>query len=143
MNLSDCSADHSLGQALGSLLGLPHGLTIGLVLAETLDVSRGDCADRLERVADALGEPDDGTRDGSRAVRGIRRILREVSFPTGRDAGLRPEHVDDLTRMAVEEQSFFLEVDPHTLDRGGRPARLHADPGDRRPLTGRWRGTGA
>ena len=92
MNLSDCSADHSLGQALGSLLGLPHGLTIGLVLAETLDVSRGDCADRLERVADALGEPDDGTGDGSRAVRGIRRILREVSFPTGRDVGLRPEH---------------------------------------------------
>ena len=114
MNLSDCSADHSLGQALGSLLGLPHGLTIGLVLAETLDVSRGDCADRLERVADALGEPDDGSGDGSRAVRGVRRILREVSFPTGRDAGLRPEHVDDLTRMALEEQSFFLEVDPHT-----------------------------
>ena len=114
MNLSDCSADHSLGQALGSLLGLPHGLTIGLVLAETLDVSRGECADRLERVADALGEPDDGTGDGSRAVRGVRRILREVSFPTGRDAGLRPEHVDDLTRMALEEQSFFLEVDPHT-----------------------------
>ena len=40
MNLSDCAADHALGQAIGSMLHLPHGLTIGLVLAETLDRSR-------------------------------------------------------------------------------------------------------
>ena len=64
MNLSDCAADHALGQALGSVKHLPHGLTVGLVLAETLDVSRGDCADRLERVADALGEPADGSATG-------------------------------------------------------------------------------
>ena len=37
MNLSDCAADHALGQALGSVKHLPHGLTVGLVLAETLD----------------------------------------------------------------------------------------------------------
>ncbi len=40
MNLSDCAADHALGQAIGSKLHLPHGLTVGLVLAETLDRSR-------------------------------------------------------------------------------------------------------
>lgn len=61
MNLSDCAADHALGQALGSLKHLPHGLTVGVVLAESLDVSRVACADRLERVATALGEPEDGT----------------------------------------------------------------------------------
>ena len=66
MNLSDCAADHALGQALGSVEHLPHGLTIGLVLAETLELTRGDCADRLERVADALGEPAGGQPDGSR-----------------------------------------------------------------------------
>ena len=82
MNLADCAADHSLGQAIGSVKHLPHGLTVGLVLAETLDVSRVDCADRLERVADALGEPADGSSDGSRAVRAVKRILAEVGFPT-------------------------------------------------------------
>ena len=87
MNLSDCAADHALGQALGSVKHLPHGLTVGLVVAETLEVSRGDCADRLERVADALGEPDDGTGDGSRAVRALRRILAAAGFPTLRQAG--------------------------------------------------------
>ena len=82
MNLSDCAADHALAQALGSVAHLPHGLTVGLVVAETLELSRRDCADRLERVADALGEPEDGTSDGSRAVRAVRRVLADVGFPT-------------------------------------------------------------
>ena len=99
MNLSDCAADHALGQALGSVKHLPHGLTIGLVLAETLDVSRRECADRLERVADALGEPGDGTSDGSRAVRAVRTLLAAARVPDarrrrrhrGRPAGARRE----------------------------------------------------
>jgi alcohol dehydrogenase len=111
MNLSDCAADHALGQAIGGRLGLPHGLTIGIVLAETLDVSRVDCADRLERVADALGEPADGTADGSRAVRAVRRILASIDFPTASDAGVKEEHLDDLVPLAHGE--YFLTIDPH------------------------------
>lgn len=114
MNLADCAADHALGQALGSVKHLPHGLTVGLVLAETLDVSRGDCADRLERVADALGEPVDGTTDGSRAVRAVRRVLREVGFPTLREVGVSEADLSALVRAATTEQSFFLEIDCHT-----------------------------
>lgn len=114
MNLSDCAADHALGQALGSVKHLPHGLTIGLVLAESLDISRVDCADRLERVADALGEPADGTTDGSRAVCAVRRILREVGFPTLAEVGVTEADLPELVRCAVEEQTFFLEIDCHT-----------------------------
>jgi choline dehydrogenase len=111
MNLSDCAADHALAQAMGGYLSLPHGLTVGLVLAETLDVSRAECAPALERVADALGEPADGTADGSRAVRAVRRLLAEVSLPTAAEAGLRHEHLSDLTPLALEE--YFMTVDPH------------------------------
>jgi choline dehydrogenase len=117
MNLSDCAADHALGQAIGSMLHLPHGLTIGLVLAETLDRSRVDCASRLERVADALGEPDDGSGDGSRAVTAVRRILRAVSFPTASDAGVRDEHVEQLTELTLTEQAFFFDYDCHDWSR--------------------------
>ncbi len=113
MNLSDCAADHALGQALGSVKHLPHGLTVGLVVAEALDISRGDCADRLERVADALGEPADGTADGSRAVRAVRRILADVSFPTLRDVGVTADEIGALTEAAVTEQGFFLDIDCH------------------------------
>ena len=70
MNISDCGSEHSLGQAIGGLLGLPHGLTIGLVLAETMDRDRVHVPEQFERIADALGEPDDGSGDGSRAVTG-------------------------------------------------------------------------
>jgi alcohol dehydrogenase len=111
MNLSDCAADHALAQAMGGHLSLPHGLTVGVVLAETLDVSRADCAAALERVADALGAAPDGTGDGSRAVHEVQRLLASISFPTAREAGLRPEHIDELTPLALEE--YFMTVDPH------------------------------
>jgi alcohol dehydrogenase len=117
MNLSDCAADHALGQAIGSMLHLPHGLTIGLVLAETLDRSRVDCAVRLERVADALDEPDDGSGDGSRAVRAVHRLLRAVSFPTMAEAGVREEHVERLTELTLTEQAFFFDYDCHDWSR--------------------------
>jgi alcohol dehydrogenase len=117
MNLSDCAADHALGQAIGSMLHLPHGLTIGLVLAETLDRSRVDCAPRLERVAAALDEPEDGSGDGSRAVRAVRRILKDVSFPTMAEAGVREEHVERLTELTLTEQAFFFDYDCHDWSR--------------------------
>lgn len=126
MNLSDCAADHALGQAIGSVKHLPHGLTVGLVLAETLDISRVDCADRLERVADALGEPADGTADGSRAVRAVRRVLAEVGFPTLHEAGVTHEEVPALVDAAVGEQAFFLEIDCHEWTRDEVDAAFHA-----------------
>ena len=82
MNISDCGSEHSIAQAIGGLLGLPHGLTIGLVLAETMDRDRRFVPEQFERIADALGEPEDGSGDGSRAVRAVRRILAELEFET-------------------------------------------------------------
>jgi choline dehydrogenase len=113
MNLADCAADHALGQALGSVKHLPHGLTVGLVVAETMDLSRADCADRLERVADALGEPADGKSDGSRAVRAVRRILWAAAFPTLREVGVSEGDLPALVESATGEQSYNLEVDCH------------------------------
>jgi choline dehydrogenase len=116
MNLSDCGADHALGHAIGGGLGLPHGLSVGLVLAETLDVDRAACADRLERVADALSEPRDGRADGSRAVRAVRRLLAEIGFPTCAEAGVREADVDALVALARDD--YCLAVSPHEWDDG-------------------------
>jgi alcohol dehydrogenase len=113
MNLSDCAADHALAQALGSVAHLPHGLTVGLVVAETLELSRGDCADRLERVAEALGEPEDGTSDGSRAVRAVQRMLSDVGFPTLSGTGVGEASLSALVASATGEQSYNLEIDCH------------------------------
>ena len=114
MNLSDCGADHALGHAIGSTFDLPHGLTVGLVLAETLDVNRPACAGRLARAADALGEPDDGTGDGSRAIAAVRRLLAGIALPTLRQTGVTEADVDGLTGLALGD--YCITVNPRTWD---------------------------
>ncbi len=110
MNISDCGAEHSLGQALGGRFGLPHGLTIGLVLAETMDRDRVHVPAQFERIADALGEPGDGSDDGSRAVRAVRRMLADLSFPTLAAVGVGEADLDDLTEGALAD--YFISVAP-------------------------------
>ena len=87
MNISECGAEHWLAHPLGTALGIPHGLSVGLVLAESMEIDRHAAPERFERVADAMGEPDDGSADGSRAVRAVRRLLREVGLPPPRRPG--------------------------------------------------------
>ena len=129
MNLSDSGADHALGHAIGSTL--VHGLTVGLVLAETLEVNRPACAGRLERVADALSEPDDGSGDGSRAVRAVRRLLAAIGLPTLRDAGVREGHIDRLVELSLAD--YCLTVNPRSwTERDVRAAYAAAMALDRR-----------
>jgi choline dehydrogenase len=110
MNISDCAAEHSLAQALGGRFHLPHGLTVGLVLAETLDRERGHVPELLERVADAMSEPDDGSRDGSRAVSAVRRLLADLEFPVLREVGVGADDLDELTERALAD--FFITQSP-------------------------------
>jgi alcohol dehydrogenase len=110
MNISDCAAEHSLAQAVGSLAAAPHGLTVGLVLAETLERERRFVPEQLERVADALGAPDDDSGDGSRAVSAVRELLRELDFPVLASLGLTDGDLDDLTERAMAD--FFITQSP-------------------------------
>lgn len=110
MNISDCTAEHSLGQAIGGVKHVPHGLTIGLVLAETLQREAQHVPDQLERVADALGVPADGTTDGSRCVKAVRQILADLQFPVLRDIGVTEDELDLLTDLAL--QDFFITMAP-------------------------------
>ncbi len=115
MNISDCTAEHSLGQAIGGLTGAPHGLTVGLVLAETLERERRHVPEQLERVADAMGVPDDGSRDGSRVVAAVRRLLAELDFPVLVEVGVTADDLDGLTDAALDD--YFLTMSPHPWTR--------------------------
>ncbi len=110
MNISDCTAEHSLGQAIGGLFHVPHGLTIGVVLVPTLERERHHVPGQLERVADALGVPDDGSADGLRAVRGVRELLAELEFPVLRSIGVQAAQLPALTELALED--FFITQSP-------------------------------
>jgi len=110
MNISDCTAEHSLGQAIGGEFHAPHGLTIGLVIAETLDRERHVVPEQLERVADALGAPDDDSRDGTRAARAIRALLADLEFPVLGSLGVAEGDLDRLTELAMAD--YFITQSP-------------------------------
>ena len=112
MNISDCGSEHSLGQALGGRYGLPHGLTIGLVLAESMDRDRRFVPDRFERVADALGAPDDGSNDGSRAVRAVRDILKQLDFETLASVGVVEDDLAELSAGALADNFMAVAPEP-------------------------------
>ena len=95
MNISDCTAEHSLGQAIGGLAHVPG---------------------RLERVADAMGEPDDGSGDGSRAVRAVRRILAELDFPVLASLGFTEADVDRLADLALADYFITMSPSPWSKD---------------------------
>jgi len=110
MNIADCTAEHSLGQALGGMKHVPHGLTIGLVLVQTLDRERAHVPEQLERVADALGVPADGTHDGSRAIGAIEQILKDLNFPVLRDISVTEQELEPLTDLALAD--YFITQSP-------------------------------
>jgi alcohol dehydrogenase len=110
MNLSDCAAEHSLAQAIGGEFHAPHGLTIGLVFAEVLEREAELVPEQLERVADALGVSDDGSGDGSRTVRAVREMLRELDFPVLSSLGVTDEDLDRLTALAKAD--YFITQAP-------------------------------
>jgi alcohol dehydrogenase len=110
MNISDCTAEHSLGQAIGGLKHVPHGLTIGLVLVETLTREARVVPEKLERVADAMGIAQDGTRDGSRCIKKVRQILAELNFPVLSSLGFTTGDLDELADIALKD--FFITQAP-------------------------------
>jgi len=116
MNISDCTAEHSLGQAIGGLKHVPHGLTIGLVLVETLTREAKVVPAKMERVADAMGVPDDGSKDGSRAVKAVRKILAELNFPVLSSLGFVEADIDNLADIALAD--FFITMAPKPWSKG-------------------------
>jgi len=132
MNISDCGSEHSLGQALGGRYGLPHGLTIGLVLAESMDRDRRFVPERFERVADALGAPDDGSKDGSRAVRAVRDILRRLEFETLASVGVQEEDLAELSAGALADNFMAVAPEPWSEAEAEAAYRSALALGDRR-----------
>jgi alcohol dehydrogenase len=110
MNISDCTAEHSLGQAIGGLKHVPHGLTIGLVLVETLTREARVVPEKMERIADAMGVADDGSKDGSRTVKAVAKILKDLDFPLLSSLGFVEADVDNLADLALKD--FFITQAP-------------------------------
>ena len=109
MNVSEAGTEHSLAHAVGSLMKLPHGLTVGVMLLESMQHDRQYVPHKFERVADAMGAPQDGTNDGTRALRAVEEFLAAVNCPTLAELNVTDNHIPELAALA---RAGWIPVEP-------------------------------
>jgi len=64
----------------------------------------------MERIADAMGVANDGSKDGSRAVKAVAKILKELDFPVLSSLGFNEGDIDNLADLALKD--FFITQAP-------------------------------
>jgi alcohol dehydrogenase len=77
---------HAMAYPLGSAYHVPHGMANALLLPAVLEYNMAADLPKFARLAEALGEPVDGSalRDaGARAAAAVRALSRDVGLPTG------------------------------------------------------------
>jgi alcohol dehydrogenase len=109
MNVSEAGTEHSLAHALGTTMKLPHGLTVGAMLLESMEHDRQYVPHKFERVADAMGAPQDGTGDGTRALRAVEEFLAAVNCPTLSELNVTEDQLAELTNLA---RAGWIPVEP-------------------------------
>ena len=125
MNISDCGSEHShRARPSAACWGCRTGSPSGWCWPRRWIATVTSCREQFERVADALGEPDDGSGDGSRAVRAVRRILDELEFETLESVGLQEQHLDELATNALAD--YFISVAPSPWSHDDVVAALRA-----------------
>jgi alcohol dehydrogenase len=131
MNISDCTAEHSLAQAIASVRHAPHGLTIGIVLPHTLERERPHVAAQLDRVADTLALPAaPDSPAGARAIEWIRALLAELEFPVLASLDVGEGDLDELTELAMRDPFLGQSTVPWTPEevRAVLRAAVHEPP---------------
>jgi len=109
MNVSEAGTEHSLAHALGAAMKLPHGLTVGVMLLESMEHDRQYVPHKFERVADAMGAPQNGMSDGSRALGAVEAFLAQVACPTFAELNVQPEQLPELAALA---RAGWIPIEP-------------------------------
>ncbi|ETD85528.1 iron-containing alcohol dehydrogenase [Rhodobacter capsulatus] len=95
-------AIHSLSHPVGAVYGTHHGTTNACVMPMVLDYNRAAIEERIEKAAAYIGIP--GGFDGFRAA--VVALNANLKIPeTLTKMGVKPEDLDMLTEMALEDPS--------------------------------------
>jgi len=95
-------AIHSLSHPVGAVYGTHHGTTNAVVMPMVLDYNRSAIESRIKAAAAYLGI--EGGFDGFRAR--VMELRSELGIPENLSAmGVKPEDLDMLTEMALEDPS--------------------------------------
>jgi alcohol dehydrogenase class IV len=98
---ADVAAVHCLSETLGGRWDLPHGLANAVLLLPVLRYNLPACAERLARLAPALG-----VSDGAEGVlRAIEELLRDLEIPAFSELGIAPADYPWIAERAAQNGS--------------------------------------
>ncbi len=98
-------ACHSLAHALTPVCGVHHGLANAVMIRHVVEFNRPAIAERLSRVALAMGEPA-GRQDtlAQAAVQRVERLCRAVGIPASlHEVGLREDQIPEVVERALAD----------------------------------------
>ncbi|MDA8217685.1 MAG: iron-containing alcohol dehydrogenase [Dehalococcoidales bacterium] len=110
-------ADHALAMPVCALFHLPHGLVIGMMLGPVMEYNLAARADRLARVAEAMGIDTAGLSEqkaARKAVAAVRELSRAVGQPQRlRDVGVAEDKLEQVANLTME--SFQVPNNPQKM----------------------------
>jgi alcohol dehydrogenase len=90
---------HGMAHPVGSYYHVHHGLAISILLPYVMAFNQPSCADKLARIAGAMGYP--GKPEA--AIQEVRRLNAEIGIPSRLSAvGVTTEHFETMARDAFE-----------------------------------------
>lgn len=111
---------HSMSRPLGAHFGIPHGTANAMLLPPVMAFNRPACADKLARVAMALGEPVEGLslREASiAAVEALDALFMETGLPRRlSEFGVTESAISTLAKDALASGSTANNPRVPTLD---------------------------
>ncbi|MEJ8547797.1 iron-containing alcohol dehydrogenase [Brevibacillus borstelensis] len=100
-------AVHAMSHQLGGLLDTPHGEVNAILLPYVLEYNNIAAPEKYRRMAEAMGEKVEGLslHDASRLMmKAVTNLTGDLQIPvTLSELGLEPEHIDILSRNAVQD----------------------------------------
>lgn len=100
---------HALAHALGSAYHIPHGIGCAVALPYIMGYNMGHAADKMVRLAAALGEKKDGLskRDvAGLAITAVKQLFEDIGLPTTWSSFGKKEDIPKLAEMMVKNTSI-------------------------------------
>ena len=93
---------HGLAQLVGGRTGIAHGLANAVILPHAMRFNADVAPDEMQRIGEALGDPDD-------APSAVARLIERLGLPTRlRDCDVDEEDLDAVARMS--QSSFAVQA---------------------------------
>lgn len=107
MSFSNCGLGvvHSLAHQLGGVYNLPHGVCNAVLLPHVMRFNATVCADRLARVAEAMGVDVAGMDPkaaAAAAVEAVEKLSADVGIPSGlKELGVEEDKLEEMAKLAL------------------------------------------